>query len=186
MFEDSNAWAQASCHEDDLEFLNELDIDEDEFDRRLLLISDFEAPARPEADGYGMLSGEYESSSVDEHQNKHKPIFKPVYSRNISLPTLAANHTLQVHAVQFRSFLPHGYVTKLFVNGQWVVAPDVPARNGAIHVIKRLIKPQWKGKPRPHHVHLQDEGQSWVTEGSDVDHEWDDWEEWLLDWANED
>lgn len=235
--EDPHAWPQPGCHEEDFDFLSEFDIDEEEFDRRSFPASAVvEPPARPEADGYGMMSGEYniprpvsiplppgverpscccrspESRAFKPHNpevmdhlledrwygNKanrphHKPIFKPVYTLNKTLPTLLPNYTLEVHVAQFRSILPHGYVTKVFVNGQWVVAPDVPARNGAIHVVKRLIHPKGKGrhgKHGGHGHHFEGEeprvGQYTASDDPELDHEWDDWEEWLPQWANED
>ncbi|KAJ3524304.1 hypothetical protein NM688_g8585 [Phlebia brevispora] len=124
---------------------------------------------------------------------------KPVYSLNATLPTLLSNHTLHVHVAQFHSILPRGgYITKLFVNGQWVVAADVPTRNGAVHVVNSLIRPFHKG----HHGHHGDHGyhfdeEAWFEPSADeenfdddvddgIDHEWDDWEEWLPQWANED
>lgn len=107
---------------------------------------------------------------------------KPVYSANITLPTLLANHSLSVHVAQFHSVLPHKrYTTAVFVNGQWVVAPDVPARNGAIHVVKKLISPKGKKHGPPH----SEEGEG-LWEHEEVDLDWEDWEEWLPQWAAED
>jgi hypothetical protein len=199
---------------------------ETQYDNRLLL----DEPARPEAEGYGYMSGTYvvprPGSRIGGIQHPstrctlglgraiacscpgasshppfpvhpptppphHKPIFKPVYTVNATLPTLlgsGTNHTLNVYVAQFRSILPHGYITKVFVNGQWVVAPDVPTRNGAIHVVKRLIKPRGHGKHghggHGHHT----EGPVWAdaTLERKFDDDWNDWEEWLPQWVNED
>jgi hypothetical protein len=76
----------------------------------------------------------------------------------------------------------------VFVNGQWVVAPDVPTRNGAIHVVKRLIKPRGHGKHgHGGHGHYT-EGPVWAdaTLERKFDDDWNDWEEWLPQWVNED
>lgn len=123
--------------------------------------------------------------SPSTHPRHHLPHPKPVYSLNATLPSLLANHTLDVHVAQFHSILPHGgYVTKVFVNGQWVVVPDVPTRNGAVHVVKRLIRPFRKSHPG----HKMENTEWFHAAGvdEDPDHEWDDWEEWLPQWANED
>ena len=101
-----------------------------------------------------------------------------MYSANATLPTLLANHTLSVHVAQFRSVLPHRqYTTALFVNGQWVAAADVPARNGAVHVVRRLLRPA-RPPPPP-----GPEGEE--VYAAQAEHSWEDWEDWLLQWAEE-
>ncbi|KAI0688757.1 FAS1 domain-containing protein [Cytidiella melzeri] len=136
------------------------------------------------------------------HPPEHKrpprlPHPKPIYTVNATLPTLGSNHTLHVHVAQFHSLIPHRYVTKLFVNHHWVPVPDVPTRNGAIHVVGKLIRPLGHGK---HGKHTQgppqkpdqyngEAAQSWdsvLSEESDMNDDWEDWEEWLPQWANED
>lgn len=113
------------------------------------------------------------------------------------MPTLlGSNYTLNLHVVQFHSILPHGYVTKVSVNGQPIVAADVPTRNGAIHVVKRLIKPLGHGKhghgghhsapPSHEGAFMSEEPVDEFYDDDGVDHAWDDWEEWLPQWANED
>ncbi|EKM55776.1 uncharacterized protein PHACADRAFT_256644 [Phanerochaete carnosa HHB-10118-sp] len=110
---------------------------------------------------------------------------KPVFSANITLPTLLPNHTLSVHVRQIHSILPHrGYTTLVFVNGIFAVS-DVPARNGAVHVVDRLIS------PRRHSSHgaLSDDGEdfdSWEKQVERDDQDWEEWEEWLPRWAAED
>ncbi|KAI0340702.1 FAS1 domain-containing protein [Trametopsis cervina] len=126
--------------------------------------------------------------SEPAHPHPHPPILKPVYSANLTLPTaLGGNYTLNVTVAQLHSILPHGYVTKVFVNGQWVVAPDVPTRNGAVHVVKRLIKPPRGAHGGEHGAHR---GERQLLANADteeeMDQEWEDWEEWLPQWANED
>ena len=127
------------------------------------------------------------------HDPEHAPHFpaKPVFAYNITLPSALTNHTLHVHVAQFKSILPKGgFVTKVFVNGVWVSIPDVPARNGAIHVVKRLIRPFRKGHHPGHKLNEVEENEAWyqtaMMNENERDNEWDDWEEWLPQWANED
>ncbi|KAI0085408.1 FAS1 domain-containing protein [Irpex rosettiformis] len=130
----------------------------------------------------------------------HGPIFKPIFRVNATLPTLlGSNYSLNVHVAQFHSVFPHGYVTKVFVNGLPIVAADVPTRNGAIHVIDRLVKPIGHGKhkhggdhdhdgrppPPPEGPHTHEGPFDEFSDDEEVDHAWDDWEEWLPQWANE-
>ena len=86
---------------------------------------------------------------------------------------------------QFHSILPHRqYTTAVFVNGQWVVAPDVPARNGVVHVVKKLISP--KGKKHVPGHHAGEEEMFWEQREEGEFDGWEDWEEWLPQWAAED
>jgi len=50
---------------------------------------------------------------------------------------------------------------------------DLPARNGALHILSKLISPHPK-----HGLKLEGE------EG--VYNSWEDWENWLVKWAGED
>ncbi|GJE97068.1 FAS1 domain-containing protein [Phanerochaete sordida] len=161
--------------------------------------------ARPERDGYGFVSGEYQPDDrrppppphgphphphppppppPPEHapHPPHLPTPKPVWHVNGTLPTLLANHTLAVHVAQFHTVLPHKrYATVLAVNGHVAVRADVPARNGAVHVVSRLISPRKHDK---HHdadfVFSEEEA---VAQN---DKDWEEWEEWLPQWAAED
>jgi len=115
----------------------------------------------------------------------HPPLPDPIFSVNTTLPTLLTNHSLPVHVAQFehRSPIPphkSSYVTLLFVNGDHkpVHLTDIPARNGALHVIEHLLNPVKHHKKH----HKKDGG------GDDVDDEkgeWDGWEDWLLEWADQ-
>lgn len=123
------------------------------------------------------------------HAPPHLPT-KPVFTYNATLPSALTNHTLHVHVAQFKSLLPKGgYITKVFVNGLWVAVPDVPSRNGAIHVVKRLIRPFRKGH-HGHKVSEREENEAWfqmaMMNENERDNDWEDWEEWLPQWANED
>ena len=96
---------------------------------------------------------------------------KPIYSTNITLASLLANHTLDVRIAQFHSILPYrNFVTTISVNGQSVLVPDIPANNGALHVIDQLIKP----KRNDHNRHPASQYENW-----------ENWEEWLPQWASE-
>ncbi|KAF9532376.1 FAS1 domain-containing protein [Crepidotus variabilis] len=105
--------------------------------------------------------------------------------------------------------------TKIFVNHQHVHVRDIVAANGAIHVIDRLLDPRKPhGSPPPgspphrrgphhghehhrgphhdhehhrgppHHGHHK-HGHNFETEGDHYDLIWEDWEEWLPQWAEE-
>lgn len=62
--------------------------------------------------------------------------------------------------------------TTITVNGHSVETIDVPARNGAFHVIGQVLVP-------PHHHH-DEEGNDLSAEDS-----WANWEHWLPAWAAE-
>lgn len=111
-----------------------------------------------------------------------KPRPDPVFKRDLHLPSLLTNQTLHVHIAQFQFVIPfpghefRQYDTVVFVNGQKVLIPDLPTRNGALHVLKRVIHPLKHREPP--------ETDDDVFDNEDED--WDDWEEWLPAWANED
>jgi hypothetical protein len=112
---------------------------------------------------------------------------KPVFSANVTLPTLLTNHSLHVHVEKVKHRLPipgHKkdiYTTKLFVNHQSVAVSDVVSRNGAVHIINKVLNP----RPRHHHrPHKDDKGGPGVTNQEDGN-VWEDWEDWLPQWAAE-
>lgn len=113
---------------------------------------------------------------------------KPVFSANVTLPTLLPNHRLHVHVEKVKHRLPipgHKkdiYTTKLFVNHQSVVVPDVPSRNGAVHIINQVLNPR-RRHHRPHKPKQSEAGHDFVDQGDN--NEWEDWEDWLLQWAEE-
>ncbi|TCD59810.1 hypothetical protein EIP91_011407 [Steccherinum ochraceum] len=112
---------------------------------------------------------------------------EPIYAHSGHLPTLLANHTLHVHVAQYevRSPIPphhSSYVKKFTAQGVPVKVHDVPARNGAVHVIDRLLDPR-KGHGGHHHHHggrRPDSGPQGQEEN-----EWEGWEDWLIKWADE-
>ena len=79
------------------------------------------------------------------------------------------------------------YATAVFVNGQVSIAPDVPARNGAVHVVDKLISP--RRKPEHHGAPgFADENEPdfWAKSDEQNDKDWEEWEDWLPQWAAED
>ena len=118
------------------------------------------------------------------------------YSRNVTLPTLLANASLDIKIVQFarRHPLPWHkapvYGTAMLAAGQPVALLDVPTRNGAVHVVSKLLNPMKHGKPHhgPPEGPAEDEGlwlNGFESDGEDEDGEWAGWEEWLPRWAAE-
>lgn len=104
-----------------------------------------------------------------------------VFAHDFHVPSLLTNQTLHVHVAQYSYSIPipghpiTRYETKVSVNGQQVLVPDLPTRNGALHVISNLIHPL---KHRRHGMDGERVG--------DADMEdWEDWEEWLPRWADE-
>jgi len=107
------------------------------------------------------------------------PLPHPLYEFNFTLPTLLEHHHLRVHVAHYKSKLPlpapSRYFTRFKVNGRDVGPFDIPARNGALHVITTLLNPR---KGHGHHGRHE-------HDGTDEDNSWDDWEEWLPQWAME-
>ncbi len=77
-----------------------------------------------------------------------------------------------------------GYHTIVIAQGQPVAVPDIAARNGAIHVITKLLNP-FK-KPGDHHEH-EEEGDElkFLPFAEEEEDDWAGWEEWLPLWAEE-
>ncbi|KAF7440848.1 hypothetical protein PC9H_001196 [Pleurotus ostreatus] len=113
------------------------------------------------------------------------PFPKPelIFASNITVPTLFGNHTLDLTIVKYKLTVPfpgpdpHSlFIHRVFVNGQRAVLTDVPSRNGAAHVLARLINPHKNKKHGPpDHAHV----------AHDDENEWVGWEEWLPKWADE-
>lgn len=112
---------------------------------------------------------------------------KPVFAANVTLPTRLSNHTLDIHVAKFKYTIPvpgHGkdvYTTKLFVNHQAIVFADVPARNGAFHVISKVLNP----RPHSHKPKKPQGGKNLAHDDDGGDDEWEDWEDWLIQWADD-
>ena len=112
-------------------------------------------------------AGEYESFDWNVADD-------PSFHRELEVHTALPNATLKI-AIDKTKLLPiEGAVkTTIKVNGEQVEVIDVPARNGASHVIGKLLVP-----PHKHHDH----------KGNDLSGEdsWENWEDWFMEWAKED
>lgn len=109
------------------------------------------------------------------HPPPHQRPHHPISVTNLTLPTLLADHSLAVNVTVF------GEHTRLFVNGAPIHFADGPARNGALHVVDRLLHPFKHHPPPPPQVEGADVVPM-IWEEVDV---WADWEEWLPQWATE-
>jgi len=109
------------------------------------------------------------------------------------LPTLLTNHSIIVQITRTESkFLPPALTTRVVANGVPIVLADGVARNGAVHVVSRLLHPfPRRGSPhhRPHTgddeddpIRIQVDGE----EGIEEVESWEDWKDWLPQWAAED
>ncbi|KAH9951976.1 FAS1 domain-containing protein [Amylocystis lapponica] len=123
-------------------------------------------------------------------KDHHLPHPHPVFALNITVPTLLTNFSLTVRVAQFERLLPrHTFFTKLAANGQPVAVSDVVASNGALHVIDTFLNPfkehHRPGTPRkPKHGEGVNVDAAEEDEDEDED-EWEDWEEWLPAWADQ-
>ena len=129
---------------------------------------------------------DYEVSSAVGRFDDERTLDDPIYAYNLTLPTLLENHSLHVRVTRYKSKIPlpgpPRYFTTFMVNGRHVGPYDIPARNGALHVLTQLLDPRGhhkKGKKHKHHKHHR------PGHGS-VDLDWEDWEEWLPQWAAQD
>ncbi|KAH7889862.1 FAS1 domain-containing protein [Phlebopus sp. FC_14] len=125
---------------------------------------------------------EDDDTGVDLDKNPPPPLPKPVYEYNITLPTLLENHTLHVHVARYKSKIPvpgpARFFTRFKVNGREVGSFDIPARNGALHVIGILLNPRKR-------YHRHDGHDDHHEHSKGYDDSWNDWEEWLPQWAME-
>ncbi|KIJ69613.1 hypothetical protein HYDPIDRAFT_36640 [Hydnomerulius pinastri MD-312] len=119
-------------------------------------------------------------ASIDLDKKPRLPLPDPIYEYSVTLPTLLENHNLHVKAARYKlpipgpaRLAPARYFTRFIVNGRDVGPFDIPARNGALHVITSLLDPR-KG----HHGHKRPEKEN-------DDAAWEDWEKWLPQWAME-
>ncbi|EGO21667.1 hypothetical protein SERLADRAFT_396828 [Serpula lacrymans var. lacrymans S7.9] len=133
------------------------------------------------ADGYVNPDGISRRSEMDSGLHAppplpHKPA--PVYSYETKLPTFLEDHPIHVKIEKYKINIPipgpPRFFTKFHVNGQHVGLSDLVARNGAVHVIGKLLVPRRHkdrdGKPHP---------------DAHEDKQWEDWEDWLPKWAME-
>lgn len=106
--------------------------------------------------------------------------FTLVYEFDITLPTLLDGHSLDIHVAryQYKFHIPGTprYFTKFKVNGKDLHVFDIPARNGALHAVPVLLDPR-KGAKCPHHKEH--------CKGEHAEAAWENWEDWLPQWASE-
>lgn len=115
------------------------------------------------------------------HAN-HPPSVRPapISSFDLTIPTALTNHSIHVEVEKFNFTIPfpgphkpHRVLTKLSVNKHALFMFDLVGLNGAIHATDRLLDPRGR---HPHHIKPN---YDFVDEAS----LWDDWEEWLPQWA---
>jgi len=108
------------------------------------------------------------------------PVTEPISREKYNLETALFNHTLDVVVDKKRVTLPlPGHCkpsvikTSVVVSHQLARVRDIVGINGAIHVIDRLLDPRKHCHHPPEHADRED------------DQAWEDWEEWLPRWADE-
>jgi len=112
------------------------------------------------------------------------------------LPTLLTNHSITVQITRRKSkLLPPALTTRVVANGVPIVLADSVARNGAVHIVSKILHPFPRRFPpgAPHHrPHAGDDedGPMLVQldgeDGNEEDESWEDWRDWLPQWAAED
>ncbi|WRT63681.1 uncharacterized protein IL334_000604 [Kwoniella shivajii] len=134
---------------------------------KTLLLSELlytEKVHKSEINGFADTLGDYDVFNIGDDVSFHKE-----FEISPALP----NSTLRIE-VDKTKFLPvEGAVkTTIKVNGQEVKVIDVPARNGATHVIDHILIP-----PHKHHDH----------KGEDLAHldTWQNWEDWFPAWVEQ-
>jgi len=131
-----------------------------------LLLSEFLYVAKEKKESWDLVDeiAQMEEFKSTEDNGFHKEI--------IIAPALP-NSTLKIEIDKTKVFPIDGAVkTTIKVNGQYVTVIDVPAANGAFHVISKILVP-----PHKHHDH----------HGVDISSmdSWTNWEQWLPAWAAE-
>ncbi|KJE05777.1 hypothetical protein I311_00503 [Cryptococcus gattii NT-10] len=125
-----------------------------------------------------------EALHVEKHGHKDEVIEQftladgddPSFHKEFKIETGLPNATLTIEIDKTKLFPVEGAVkTRIKVNGQTVQIIDVPSRNGAFHVISKLLIP-----PHKHHHHHRHDDKELSGDNS-----WENWEQWLPQWANE-
>ena len=105
---------------------------------------------------------------------------KVISDVHFKLPTRLQDHYVHAHIRKYEFTLPvpgpdkpSVVKTEVEINHHDVLVSDVVTSNAAVHIVDRLLD------PRQHHDHHgRDHGQVRPTDDS-----WEDWEDWLIDWA---
>lgn len=125
-----------------------------------------------------------ETLHVEKHEDKDEVIEQfiftdgddPSFHKEFKIETALPNATLAIEIDKTKLLPVEGAVTtRIKVNGELVQVIDVPARNGAFHIIPKLLVP-----PHKHHHHHHHDDKQFTGDDS-----WENWEQWLPQWANE-
>jgi hypothetical protein len=129
---------------------------------------------------------DYAAADASRPPHRFPPRPKLEYNVTLAVPSLLANRTHTVSVLKYEQVkrplpypVPGAQRTRIVVNGVDVLVADVPARNGAVHVLGRLLNPM-HGRRRHHHDYAVG------TEEVEIDQDaidWEEWEEWLPQWA---
>ncbi|KAI0670675.1 hypothetical protein C8Q78DRAFT_139688 [Trametes maxima] len=130
----------------------------------------------------------------DHPHRPRPPRPEVVFHRNLTHPTLLADHPLSLEVVQFKHTIPipgHSrtfYHTLTFAHGARVIVSDIPTRNGVLHIVDRLLNP--RGPPKrevaPGVPGEDDEPHRGLfADGDGEEQEWEGWQEWLPRWADQ-
>ncbi|ORY25187.1 FAS1 domain-containing protein [Naematelia encephala] len=137
-----------------------------------LLLSEFVYFEKHHGDGHG-----HHHHGKDGHKNVEMIDFfdDAGFHKELEVHTALPNSTLKIVIDKTQVVPIEGAVKiNIKVNGQDVQVVDVPARNGALHVLDHILVP-----PHKHRDHDHDHDHDLV--GADA---WADWEEWLPAWAD--
>jgi hypothetical protein len=111
------------------------------------------------------------------HPPPARPV--PISSFKLTVPTALTNHSLHVEVEKFNLTIPfpgphkpHKILTKLSVNKHPLFLFDLVGLNGAVHATYRLLDPRGRHPRHP--------GRDFMDEEESL---WEDWEEWLPQWA---
>lgn len=104
---------------------------------------------------------------------------KVISDAHFKLPTRLEDHCVHAHVRRYEFALPvpgpdkpSVVKTEVRINHHDVLVSDVVTSNAAVHIVDRLLD------PRQHHAHDHEHGE--VRLSNDP---WQDWEDWLVDWA---
>ncbi|TYJ51766.1 hypothetical protein B9479_007638 [Cryptococcus floricola] len=117
-----------------------------------------------------------------EHKGEHKGEVwtvgdDPSFHKQFKIHTGLPNATVEVEIEKVKVLPIEGATkTTIKVNGEQVEVIDVPARNGAVHVLSKLLVP-----PHEHHGHHGHHDHDQDLSAGDS---WENWEEWFPQWVD--
>ena len=104
---------------------------------------------------------------------------KVVSDAHFKLPTRLEDHYVQAHVRKYEFTLPvpgpdkpSVVKTEVKANHHDVLVSDVVTSNAAVHIVDHLLD------PRQHHDHDHERSEIRLS-----DDPWQNWEDWLVDWA---